>query len=195
MNWTLSATPSKHHPTLYGLQRALSTFSTLPNRRWGIKQTQDDRVIHIPKADVFRFGDTKASDAIFRDLEWAVKDGESWAVIGATPSSKSELFQVSHPTAPNTRRVLTSFYITAFKASTWPTTPQTISPGRDIPLFTPYNQGRSRARCSPARILRATTRQAYIRRRQLYRLYRTLRRALGRGPQDAPAEPTRGVER
>lgn len=171
MNWTLSTTASKHHSRLYGLQCALSGSSTLPNRRWGIKQTrglQDDRVIHIPKADVFRFGDTKASDAIFKDLKWTVKDGESWAVIGATPSSKSELFQVGHPTSPNTRRVLTLFYATAFKASTWPTTPQALSPRRDIPLSTPYHQGRSRARCNPTRILRATTRQTNIRRRQLY---------------------------
>jgi ABC-type molybdenum transport system ATPase subunit/photorepair protein PhrA len=88
----------------YGLQRALSTFSTLSNRRCGIKQTRslhDGRVIHIPKADVFRLGDTRASDPIFKDLEWTVKDGESWAVVGATPASKSELFQVSHPTSLN----------------------------------------------------------------------------------------------
>ena len=170
MSWTLSKA-SKHHPTLYGLQRALSTPSALLNRRWGIKQTrslQDGRVIHIPRADVFRFGDTKASDAIFKDLEWTVKDGESWAVIGATPSSKSELFQVSHPTSPNVCRVPTLFYTIGFKASTWPTTPQALSPGRDIPLSTPCHQGSFRARRNPTRILRATTRQTHIRRRQLY---------------------------
>ena len=94
MTWRLSTTASKQHAALNGLQRALSTSLALSYRRWGIKQTRslhDGQVIHIPKADVFRFGDTKASDAIFKDLEWIMKDGESWAVVGATPSSKSAL--------------------------------------------------------------------------------------------------------
>lgn len=105
MNSTLSTAALKQHSTLYGLQRALSTFSTLSKQRCAIQQTRslhDGGVIHIPKADVFRFGDTKASDAIIKDLEWTVKDGESWAIIGATPSTKSALFHVSHPASPDT---------------------------------------------------------------------------------------------
>ena len=148
MNWTLSTTASKQHSTLYGLQRAHSTFSTLSDRRWGIKQTRslhDGRVIHIPKADVFRFGDTRASDAIFKDLEWTVKDGESWAVIGATPSSKSELFQVSRPALPQHLSCSDFVLLTTFKGSTWSTTPQALSPRRDISLPATYHQ-----RCSGA---------------------------------------------
>ena len=148
MNWTLSTTTSKQHSTLYGLQRAHSTFSTISDRRWGIKQTRslhDGRVIHIPKADVFRFGDTRASDAIFKDLEWTVKDGESWAVIGATPSSKSELFQVSRPALPQHSSCSDFVLFTTFKGSTWSTTPQALSPRRDISLPATYYQ-----RCSGA---------------------------------------------
>ena len=148
MNWTLSTTASKQHSTLYGLQRARSTFSTLSDRRWGIKQTRslhDGRVIHIPKADVFRFGDTKASDAIFKDLEWTVKDGESWAIIGATPSSKSELFRVSCPALPQRSSCSEFLFFTTLKGSTWPTTPQTLSPRRDISLLATFHQ-----RCSGA---------------------------------------------
>ena len=148
MNWTLSTTASKQHSTLYGLQRARSTFSTLSDRRWGIKQTRslhDGRVIHIPKADVFRFGDTKASDAIFKDLEWTVKDGESWAVIGTTPSSKSELFQVSRPALPQHSSCSNFVLHTTFKGSPWSTTPQALSPRRDISLPATYHQ-----RCSGA---------------------------------------------
>jgi energy-coupling factor transporter ATP-binding protein EcfA2 len=114
MNWTLSTTASRQHLTLYGLQRVISAFSTLSDRRWGIKQTRslhDGRIIHIPKADVFRFGDTKASDAIFKDLEWTVKDGENWAVIGATPSLKSELFRVSGPALPQHSSCSNLYYL------------------------------------------------------------------------------------
>lgn len=148
MNWTLSTTASRHHSTLYGLQRAHITFPTLSSRRWGTKQTRrlhDGRVIHIPKADVFRFGDTKASDAIFKDLEWTVKDGESWAVIGATPSSKSELFQVSRPAFSQHSSCSDFALFTPFKGSTWSTTPQALSPRWDISFPATYHQ-----RCSGA---------------------------------------------
>jgi hypothetical protein len=148
MNWTLSSAASKQHSTLYGLERALGTFPILSNRRYGIKHAHsphDGRVIHIPRANVFRFGDTGASDATFKDLEWTVKVGESWAVVGATPSSKSELFQVCHSTILNTCHVLTLFYTTAFKASTWSTTSQALSSRRDISLLIPHHERCTRA--------------------------------------------------
>lgn len=53
------------------------------------------RVIDIPKANVYRFGDYKLSKPIFRDLQWAVNDGEAWAVVGSTSSSKAHFFQAS----------------------------------------------------------------------------------------------------
>ena len=171
MNWSLSTTASKQHSTLYSLQRALSTFSTRLDRRWGIKQTRslhDGRIIHIPKADVFRFGDTKASDAIFKELEWTVKDGENWAVIGATPCSKSELFRVSGLALPQHSSCSDFVLLTIFKGSTWPATPQALSSRRDISLPTPYHQRYSGARCSPARILCATARQTDIRWKRVY---------------------------
>ncbi|KIK66246.1 hypothetical protein GYMLUDRAFT_38070 [Collybiopsis luxurians FD-317 M1] len=40
-------------------------------------------VIHIPKASVYRFGDGKHAQPLFRDVAWTVKEGESWAVIGS----------------------------------------------------------------------------------------------------------------
>ncbi|GAW06764.1 P-loop containing nucleoside triphosphate hydrolase protein [Lentinula edodes] len=42
-----------------------------------------DTVINIRNANVYRFGDGKYAQPLFRDLTWTVEDGESWAVIGS----------------------------------------------------------------------------------------------------------------
>ena len=52
-------------------------------------------VLHIPKANVYRFGDPDNAPPVFRDLQWTVKDGESWAVVGSGSGQKTALFQVS----------------------------------------------------------------------------------------------------
>lgn len=52
-------------------------------------------VVSIPKADVYRFGDANAtSTPVFRDLDWTVKEGESWAVIGLASHEKHDFFQM-----------------------------------------------------------------------------------------------------
>ncbi|KAK0505745.1 P-loop containing nucleoside triphosphate hydrolase protein [Armillaria luteobubalina] len=52
-------------------------------------------VVSIPKADVYRFGDANAtSTPVFRDLDWTVKEGESWAVIGFASHEKHDFFQM-----------------------------------------------------------------------------------------------------
>jgi ABC-type molybdenum transport system ATPase subunit/photorepair protein PhrA len=53
-------------------------------------------VIHIPKADIYRFGDPNFARPIFRDLEWTVKEGEAWAVVGSGSGEKTSLFQVNN---------------------------------------------------------------------------------------------------
>ncbi|KAG7452169.1 P-loop containing nucleoside triphosphate hydrolase protein [Guyanagaster necrorhizus] len=66
-------------------------------------------VINIPKADVYRFGDANAaSTPVFRDLDWTVKEGESWAVVGFGSHEKHDFFHMllgnlrisPHPPSP-----------------------------------------------------------------------------------------------
>ncbi|KAJ3854409.1 P-loop containing nucleoside triphosphate hydrolase protein [Lentinula lateritia] len=42
-----------------------------------------ETVINIRNANVYRFGDGKYAQPLFRDLTWTVEDGENWAVIGS----------------------------------------------------------------------------------------------------------------
>lgn len=56
-----------------------------------------DAIVHIPRADVFRFGDGNKARPVFKDLEWTVKEGESWAIVGPAGSGKSDLLEVRHP--------------------------------------------------------------------------------------------------
>ena len=51
-------------------------------------------VIRISKSDVYRFGDGNNSQPVFRNLEWTVNEGESWAIVGAAGQEKSELLEV-----------------------------------------------------------------------------------------------------
>lgn len=51
-------------------------------------------IVHIPKSNVFRFGDSNNASPIFRDLEWTVNEGENWAIISMSGSQKAVLFQV-----------------------------------------------------------------------------------------------------
>ncbi|RDB20786.1 hypothetical protein Hypma_012311 [Hypsizygus marmoreus] len=51
-------------------------------------------IIHIPKADVYRFGDPNAARPIFRDLQWTINEDEAWAVIGSGSGEKATLFQM-----------------------------------------------------------------------------------------------------
>ena len=54
-----------------------------------------DIVLHIPRANVFRFGDSNKASPVFKDLEWTVKEGEKWAVIDSGwGENKTALLQV-----------------------------------------------------------------------------------------------------
>ncbi|KAG7091397.1 hypothetical protein E1B28_010434 [Marasmius oreades] len=68
----------------YGIQKRLIT---------GIKFLSTT-VIDIPKADIYSFGAaTSKTSPIFTDVEWQVKKGESWAVVGGNSGEKNLLFQ------------------------------------------------------------------------------------------------------
>jgi ABC-type molybdenum transport system ATPase subunit/photorepair protein PhrA len=48
-------------------------------------------IIHIPKANIYCFGDSNSAKPVFGGFEWTVNEHESWAVMG---SGKTALFQV-----------------------------------------------------------------------------------------------------
>jgi ABC-type molybdenum transport system ATPase subunit/photorepair protein PhrA len=59
------------------------------------QRESSDIVLHIPRANVFRFGDSNKASPVFKDLEWTVKEGENWAVIGSGwGGNKTALLQV-----------------------------------------------------------------------------------------------------
>ena len=51
-------------------------------------------ILRIPKANVFRFGDGNTATPVFEGLEWAIRDGESWAIVGPAGNEKSLLLEV-----------------------------------------------------------------------------------------------------
>ena len=51
-------------------------------------------IIHIPRANVYRFGDANKARPVFKDLEWTVKEGENWAVVGPAGSEKTDILEV-----------------------------------------------------------------------------------------------------
>lgn len=51
-------------------------------------------IIHIPRANVYRFGDANKARPVFKDLEWTVKEGENWAVVGPAGSEKTNILEV-----------------------------------------------------------------------------------------------------
>jgi ABC-type molybdenum transport system ATPase subunit/photorepair protein PhrA len=93
---------------LYGIPIYRSTLvRTLHNNR-----SPRDVVVHIPKSNVFRFGDSNKASPIFEDLEWTINEGESWAVIGSGwGGQKTALLQVSDilPTTPFSNRLEDQF--------------------------------------------------------------------------------------
>ncbi|KAH0829066.1 P-loop containing nucleoside triphosphate hydrolase protein [Lanmaoa asiatica] len=50
-------------------------------------------LVHIPKSNVYRFGDSNIAAPVFRDLDWTVKEGQNWAVIGRGSNQKTALLQ------------------------------------------------------------------------------------------------------
>ncbi|KAG6382057.1 P-loop containing nucleoside triphosphate hydrolase protein [Boletus reticuloceps] len=50
-------------------------------------------LVHIPKCNIYRFGDSNISPPVFRNVNWTMKEGESWAVIGRGFNQKTALLQ------------------------------------------------------------------------------------------------------
>ena len=52
-------------------------------------------VVRIPNANVYRFGDPDGARPVLRAVDWTVRDGESWAVVGSGAGEKTTLLEVS----------------------------------------------------------------------------------------------------
>jgi hypothetical protein len=51
-------------------------------------------LVSIPKADIFKFGDAPPSPPLFAGLDWTIRDGEAWAVVGHGSARKTQLLEV-----------------------------------------------------------------------------------------------------
>ena len=71
-----------------------STQAVLVRMLHGHRNPQD-AVIHIPRSDVFHFGDSNRASPVFEGLEWTINEGENWAVLGSgRGGQKTALLQV-----------------------------------------------------------------------------------------------------
>ncbi len=52
-------------------------------------------IIRIPNANVYRFGDSDVARPVLRAVDWTVREGESWAVVGSGAGEKTALLEVS----------------------------------------------------------------------------------------------------
>ncbi|KAI0044852.1 P-loop containing nucleoside triphosphate hydrolase protein [Auriscalpium vulgare] len=50
-------------------------------------------IVHIPKANIYRFGDPNGAHPVLRDVEWTVHEGQSWAVVGSGAGEKTALLE------------------------------------------------------------------------------------------------------
>jgi ABC-type molybdenum transport system ATPase subunit/photorepair protein PhrA len=97
------------YATYLGLRRIANRKVCLLSRAYTTQESSQNTVLHIPTANVYRFGDPNNARPVFSDLQWTVKDGESWAVVGSGSGEKSALFQVSehYSTGPRFQKAKT----------------------------------------------------------------------------------------
>ncbi|KIK87929.1 hypothetical protein PAXRUDRAFT_14427 [Paxillus rubicundulus Ve08.2h10] len=72
---------------------ALDKCPSRGHQRSHSNASTSDVVVHISNSNIHRFGDPTTAAPVFRDVDWIVKDGENWAVIGCGSNQKSALLQ------------------------------------------------------------------------------------------------------
>ncbi|KAF8262681.1 P-loop containing nucleoside triphosphate hydrolase protein [Lactarius quietus] len=50
-------------------------------------------VVRIPKANIYRFGDSDRTRPVLTGVDWTVREGESWAVVGSGAGEKTALLE------------------------------------------------------------------------------------------------------
>jgi ABC-type molybdenum transport system ATPase subunit/photorepair protein PhrA len=53
-------------------------------------------VVRIPKANIHRFGDSDHARPVLTGVDWTVREGESWAVVGSGAGEKTALLEVKN---------------------------------------------------------------------------------------------------
>ncbi|TDL22910.1 P-loop containing nucleoside triphosphate hydrolase protein [Rickenella mellea] len=63
------------------------------NFHWRYYNQSQQCVLHLPKATVYRFGESNKATPVFRDLDWKISEGESWAIVGGPGTEKRTLLE------------------------------------------------------------------------------------------------------
>lgn len=74
--------------TRKGLSRRFSSSSVVSSNK------NRSTILRIPTADVYRFGDGGKATPVFKELDWTINEGESWAIVGPAGNEKSHLLEV-----------------------------------------------------------------------------------------------------
>lgn len=75
-------------PGSFGLTRSQRSYSD----RYRLKD-ETGAVIRIVDSNIYRFGDSNVAAPVFRNVNWTVREGECWAVIGSGSHQKTTLLQ------------------------------------------------------------------------------------------------------
>lgn len=72
----------------FGLQIPIATVTRMVARQLS------SYVVRIPKANIYRFGDSDRTRPVLSGVDWTVREGESWAVVGSGAGEKTALLEV-----------------------------------------------------------------------------------------------------
>ena len=76
----------------FGLQIPIATVTRMVARQLS------SYVVRIPKANIYRFGDSDRTRPVLAGVDWTVREGESWAVVGSGVGEKTALLEVKRDT-------------------------------------------------------------------------------------------------
>ncbi|KAG2087721.1 P-loop containing nucleoside triphosphate hydrolase protein [Suillus cothurnatus] len=71
----------------------LATKRTALKLRLYSDRAAANSIVQISRSNIYRFGDPNFAAPVFRDVEWTIDEGESWAVIGTGSKQKTALLQ------------------------------------------------------------------------------------------------------
>ncbi|KAI0293406.1 hypothetical protein BC826DRAFT_1015340, partial [Russula brevipes] len=88
-------------------------------QHWHTAAAHSSLVVRIPRANVYRFGDSDNARPVLRAVDWTVYEGESWAVVGSGAGEKTALLEVRAKVHTNS----TSFAVSPSLSSDYPFLP------------------------------------------------------------------------
>ncbi|KAH7911329.1 P-loop containing nucleoside triphosphate hydrolase protein [Hygrophoropsis aurantiaca] len=90
-----------------GSEKVLFVHHSFLHRRYSSQNVNKTVIVRIPQANIYRFGDSNIAAPVFREVDWTINEGESWAVIGSGSNQKTALLRtllghlrISPPPAP-----------------------------------------------------------------------------------------------